>query len=69
MITQILIILYVKYYRIDKESPYDYAKYDFTELFEFLKITRLNAIFINILSNTCEDEKFNNALSNSYIIE
>ena len=69
VITQILIILYVKYYRIHKESPYDYDKQDFTELFEFLKITRLNAIFINILSNTCEDEKFNNALSNSYIIE
>lgn len=69
VITQILIILYVKYYGIHKKSPEDYDKYDFTELFEFLKITRLNAIFINILSNTCEEEKFNIALSNSYIIE
>ena len=69
VITQILIILYVKYYEIHKKSPDDYDKHDFTELFEFLKITRLNAIFINILSNTCEEEKFNTALSNSYIIE
>lgn len=62
-IIQILIILSAK-----KPLMEEMPKQDNTNLFRFLKATRLNMLFISILSNTLEDVGFNIKLSNSYVI-
>lgn len=62
-IIQILIILNIKKPLIDGLKGSDN-----TNLFRFLEATRLNMVFISILSNTIENKAFNTQLSNSYII-
>lgn len=62
-IIQILIILNIK-----KPLINGLKGSDNTNLFRFLEATRLNMVFISILSNTIEDKAFNTQLSNSYII-
>lgn len=64
VVVQIFIIIYV-----NNHSMEDIEKRDRINLLRFLEATRLNMMFISILSNTVENKLFNIKLSNSYIIE
>ena len=50
-------------------KKHDFDGIDKNILFDFLMATKLNTIFVNMLSNAVEDKDFNNSLSSSFHAE